>query len=133
MGSAIEDIDPLLGIGLVGPIEQHRLQVAGIDELERALAEIIDDVEGRIRDQDRSARRGAQICGHRLFDHVIGTKRQLERLNNPDRSARRIAAMASPSTGASRSAGRNTSSTPASFDDIVDHCCYVWNTLIDQP
>jgi hypothetical protein len=20
-----------------------------------------------------------------------------------------------------------------SFDDIVDHCCYVWNTLIDQP
>jgi hypothetical protein len=21
----------------------------------------------------------------------------------------------------------------ASFDDIVDHCCYAWNTLIDQP
>jgi hypothetical protein len=20
-----------------------------------------------------------------------------------------------------------------SFDDIVDHCCYAWNTLIDQP
>jgi hypothetical protein len=20
-----------------------------------------------------------------------------------------------------------------SFDDIVDQCCYVWNTLIDQP
>jgi hypothetical protein len=20
-----------------------------------------------------------------------------------------------------------------SFDDIVDHCCYGWNTLIDQP
>ncbi len=20
-----------------------------------------------------------------------------------------------------------------SFDDIVDHCCYSWNTLIDQP
>ncbi len=19
------------------------------------------------------------------------------------------------------------------FDDIVDHCCYAWNTLIDQP
>jgi len=19
-----------------------------------------------------------------------------------------------------------------SFDDIVDHCCYAWNTLIDQ-
>jgi hypothetical protein len=20
-----------------------------------------------------------------------------------------------------------------SFDDIVDHCCYAWNTLIDHP
>ena len=20
-----------------------------------------------------------------------------------------------------------------SFDDIVNHCCYAWNTLIDQP
>ena len=20
-----------------------------------------------------------------------------------------------------------------SYDDIVDHCCYAWNTLIDQP
>ena len=20
-----------------------------------------------------------------------------------------------------------------SFDDIVDHCCHAWNTLIDQP
>jgi hypothetical protein len=20
-----------------------------------------------------------------------------------------------------------------SFDDIVDHCCFAWNTLIDQP
>jgi hypothetical protein len=20
-----------------------------------------------------------------------------------------------------------------SFDDIVDHCCYAWNTLTDQP
>ena len=20
-----------------------------------------------------------------------------------------------------------------SFDDIVDHCCYAWNTLINQP
>ncbi len=20
-----------------------------------------------------------------------------------------------------------------SFDEIVDHCCYAWNTLIDQP
>jgi hypothetical protein len=20
-----------------------------------------------------------------------------------------------------------------SFDDIVDHCCYAWNTLMDQP
>ena len=20
-----------------------------------------------------------------------------------------------------------------SFDDIVDHCCYAWNTLVDQP
>jgi hypothetical protein len=20
-----------------------------------------------------------------------------------------------------------------SFDDIVDHCCYAWNALIDQP
>ena len=20
-----------------------------------------------------------------------------------------------------------------SFDDIVDHCCYAWNTLIEQP
>jgi hypothetical protein len=20
-----------------------------------------------------------------------------------------------------------------SFDDIVDHCCYAWNTLIGQP
>jgi hypothetical protein len=20
-----------------------------------------------------------------------------------------------------------------SFDDIVDPCCYIWNTLIDQP
>jgi hypothetical protein len=20
-----------------------------------------------------------------------------------------------------------------SFDDIIDHCCYAWNTLIDQP
>ena len=20
-----------------------------------------------------------------------------------------------------------------SYDDIVDHCCYGWNTLIDQP
>jgi hypothetical protein len=20
-----------------------------------------------------------------------------------------------------------------SFNDIVDHCCYAWNTLIDQP
>ena len=20
-----------------------------------------------------------------------------------------------------------------SFDDIVDHCCYAWKTLIDQP
>jgi hypothetical protein len=20
-----------------------------------------------------------------------------------------------------------------SFDDIVDHCCYAWNTVIDQP
>jgi hypothetical protein len=20
-----------------------------------------------------------------------------------------------------------------SFDGIVDHCCYAWNTLIDQP
>ena len=20
-----------------------------------------------------------------------------------------------------------------SIDDIVDHCCYAWNTLIDQP
>jgi hypothetical protein len=20
-----------------------------------------------------------------------------------------------------------------SFDDIVDHCCYAWNTRIDQP
>jgi hypothetical protein len=20
-----------------------------------------------------------------------------------------------------------------SFDDIVDHCCYAWNTLIDLP
>jgi hypothetical protein len=21
----------------------------------------------------------------------------------------------------------------AAFDDIVDHCCYAWNTLIDHP
>jgi transposase len=21
----------------------------------------------------------------------------------------------------------------ASYDDIVDHCCYAWNTLVDQP
>ena len=21
----------------------------------------------------------------------------------------------------------------ASYNDIVDHCCYAWNTLIDQP
>jgi hypothetical protein len=20
-----------------------------------------------------------------------------------------------------------------SYDDIVDHCCYAWNTLVDQP
>jgi hypothetical protein len=20
-----------------------------------------------------------------------------------------------------------------SYDDIVDHCCYAWNTLINQP
>ena len=20
-----------------------------------------------------------------------------------------------------------------SFDDIVDHCCYAWNTLVNQP
>jgi hypothetical protein len=24
-------------------------------------------------------------------------------------------------------------STAKSFDDIVDRCCYAWNTLIDQP
>ena len=27
----------------------------------------------------------------------------------------------------------NVSNEPISFDDIVDQCCYAWNTLIDQP
>src|SRR5262245_57119467 len=30
---------------------------------------------------------------------------------------------------------RRSASAPffKSFDDIVDHCCYAWNKLIDQP
>src|SRR5262245_50996536 len=31
------------------------------------------------------------------------------------------------------SCGRTGCRIFKSFDDIVDHCCYAWNTLIDQP
>ena len=42
------------------------------------------------------------------------------------RLAAQLAMGDKPATG-SRTGSSN------SFDDIVDHCCYAWNTLIDQP
>ncbi len=35
--------------------------------------------------------------------------------------------------GSKGSGGKVTPVVKQSFDDIVDHCCYAWNTLLDQP
>src|SRR6516165_9438625 len=65
MGGTVEDLDPL-----IGPIEQgDSPQMVGIEELERALAERVDDPEGWICNQDRSAR-----CGRRIIPEEIAAQ-----------------------------------------------------------
>ena len=48
---------------------------------------------------------------------------------------RRVRRSSTPKKTSGSSCGQNWLSNRIfkSFDEIVDHCCYAWNTLIDQP
>ena len=58
MGGAIEVPGALLGIEIIRTVEQHdRLEMAGVEQLERPLAEIVIPTERRVGDQESATRR----------------------------------------------------------------------------
>jgi hypothetical protein len=91
-------------------------------------------------DGNVSCSRAALISGHATmeFGSAFGENIMLDASTTPSRV--RCGSIIPPTSAAWWAGfdGNNVldlvvSRVFKSFDEIVDHCCYVWNMLIDQP